>query len=492
MDKQKEKQKSIAFLIIGLGLILSSSIILIFDNENIILYENLDSSNREWGYRIGSKNGFIIDFNIKIDPSSSIIAIIAPFDSKSEAINGIDWSFYTSSLYNDYYTKVDQTWNNVNFNFNEVFANLQNPGLGQDIVLVIQNQVASDNSIVIEISSKILYYIYILEIFLGLGCISLTAGINKSRNLHKYDQIIAKEIFAYNWNSIHPDIREDSEIKFQLKNPEGEQDPDSFSSAVKSSFEKIYNFFLQEKQQNQDINDITLPGIFSGENFTSKFQENERNFYKSVISGIINSFKDSKGRFLNITKDEDAFPLISIASQILKKLSPSKREGSQPETELELNNKEQLTIKLQRFEATLRGFISKIILERFGKNWWKIEEAGQDPLLELKKKAKTRLREDNAQKKKLGEQLNDNLFDFLEFLDYKDIIITHWELKGGKPLFAQYFPKKETIIEYLEYLNLHRKDILGHDRAILSNEDIEKVEFYMKEFSRMFSKTIRI
>src|SRR5271157_3658567 len=136
-------------------------------------------------------------------------------------------------------------------------------------------------------------------------------------------------------------------------------------------------------------------------------------------------------------------------------------------------DQKRLSNDLQDFEIRLRNFIKNIINERFGDSFWDTAGEQQDPLIETKKKTKKIRKIEGEKHRKYGEEASDDLFDYLEFSDYKQIILTHWEVRQKKrveKIFSKYFPKKETVVEYLDYLNLHRNAILGHVRGIITSQ----------------------
>ncbi len=164
----------------------------------------------------------------------------------------------------------------------------------------------------------------------------------------------------------------------------------------------------------------------------------------------------------------------------------SLKQAKSDEPTVDLSDNEKLAILLRRFERQLRDFIAKTINENVGPSWW--SAAGQqDLLVEIKQKAKTRLNMERSQKLKEKAPYSRDLFEYLEFSDYCEIITQMWTRKGGKPLFSKFFPRKETVCEYLGFLQQYRNAILGHDRAILTDPVQVKIAFYIQEFLRYIS-----
>ncbi len=157
-----------------------------------------------------------------------------------------------------------------------------------------------------------------------------------------------------------------------------------------------------------------------------------------------------------------------------------------------------LLVKMRIFERRLRLFIKTIIIEKIGPKWWNQSDPKAWPLkdddikelMSISERVRATFNKTETMMKRMKEVYSSDLYNYLEFSQYKPLIISLWETKTGKPWFLEHFPDKSYVDTNLDYLNYQRNAILGHDRAELDDHIIKKIELYIDDFTRHFPKAI--
>jgi len=149
----------------------------------------------------------------------------------------------------------------------------------------------------------------------------------------------------------------------------------------------------------------------------------------------------------------------------------------------------ELRSALSRFDLDLRRFV-KTVVESIDKEWFKKKEPQNPVLAKLRNDTRARYESTKEKMEKLSERCSDDMFDYLEFSDYKTIIIELWATKNKK-IFANFLPKQETVIDHLDYLEIHRNAI-SHNRETLDDDIAEKFKVYIKDFNKWMAKAIKL
>ena len=119
------------------------------------------------------------------------------------------------------------------------------------------------------------------------------------------------------------------------------------------------------------------------------------------------------------------------------------------------------------FENSVRGFLSKKLLEEKGEGWW--DECVSD---KIRQKAESRRDEEN--KIRWHAPRGDSLINYTEFGDLASIISQNWSL------FEDHLQSQDWVRQIINTLERSRNVIMHSGE--LGNEDIERIGSSMRDW----------
>jgi hypothetical protein len=124
---------------------------------------------------------------------------------------------------------------------------------------------------------------------------------------------------------------------------------------------------------------------------------------------------------------------------------------------------------ISSFENTVRNFVSKVLLESFGENWW--IKSVQD---NIRTKAESRKEEEN--KIRWHTNRGDSLINYTDFGDLVNIM----KKNENWPLFEPHLVSIEWANQIIKSIERSR-NVIMHS-GDLSNEDIERIGTYIRDW----------